>query len=71
MTQLFQDAMAIVRHLGKPDLFITITCNPDWPEIRDAMFEEQTAVDQPDLVARVFSMRLTMILDDILKKYLW
>jgi len=28
MQQNFQDAMAIVRELGKPDLFITITCNP-------------------------------------------
>ena len=31
----FQDAMAIVRNLGKPDFFITITCNPQWPEIAD------------------------------------
>ena len=35
MTQNYQDAMAIVRMKGKPDLFITMTCNPNWCEIRD------------------------------------
>ena len=29
----FQDAMAIARKFGKPTLFITMTCNPEWPEI--------------------------------------
>ena len=33
MTQLFQDAMAICRHFHKPDLFLTMTANPKWPEI--------------------------------------
>ena len=31
------DAMAIVRAFGKPTLFITITCNPTWPETADAL----------------------------------
>ena len=31
MAQLYQDAMNIVRRFGKPDLFITFTCNPTWP----------------------------------------
>src|SRR6266487_3678885 len=35
MHKLYQDGMAIVRTYGKPDLFITITCNPNWPEIKD------------------------------------
>ena len=34
MQQLYQDAMAIVAHLGKPDLFLTFTCNPNWKEVR-------------------------------------
>ena len=29
----FLDDMAIVQHLCKPDLFITMTCYPQWPEI--------------------------------------
>ena len=28
MQQLYQDSMAIVREFGKPDLFVTVTCNP-------------------------------------------
>lgn len=32
MHQNFQDAMAIVRAIGKPDLFISFTCNPNWKE---------------------------------------
>ena len=28
MQQLYQDSMAIIRHFGKPALFITFTANP-------------------------------------------
>ncbi len=37
MNQLYQDAMAKVRKFGKPDLFVTFTCNPKWKEITDAL----------------------------------
>lgn len=30
MNARYQDAMAIVRNCGKPDYFITMTCNPKW-----------------------------------------
>jgi hypothetical protein len=30
MVQNYQDAMAICRFYGPPDLFITFTCNPKW-----------------------------------------
>lgn len=33
MHQLYQDAMGLIRKFGKPDLFITMTCNSNWPEI--------------------------------------
>ena len=33
MFQNYLDAMSIVQHFGKPSLFITMTCNPRWPEI--------------------------------------
>jgi len=36
MQQRYQDCMAVVRHYGKPDLFITFTCNPKWQEVRVA-----------------------------------
>ncbi len=31
MHQRFQDAMIMVMKIGKPDLFITFTCSPQWP----------------------------------------
>ena len=30
----FQDGMAICREYHKPDYFITMTCNPNWGEIK-------------------------------------
>jgi hypothetical protein len=34
MDGLYFDAMAISAAVRFPDLFITFTCNPNWPEIR-------------------------------------
>ncbi|CAJ0641618.1 4542_t:CDS:2 [Entrophospora sp. SA101] len=67
MHQLYQDGMAIVRVFGKPDLFITMTCNPQWPEITNELLPGQMAQDRPDLIARVFNMKLKVMLGDILK----
>ncbi|XP_024004792.1 uncharacterized protein LOC112081952 [Eutrema salsugineum] len=33
MNNNYLDAMAICKYFGFPDLFITFTCNPNWPEI--------------------------------------
>ena len=37
MSQLFHDSMAICCHFCKPDLFLTMTANPNWPEIQDQL----------------------------------
>ncbi len=68
MHKLYQDEMAIVQVFGKPDLFITITCNPKWPEIQNALLSGQTAQDCPELISRVFNMKLKAIFKDILKE---
>ena len=61
--------MAIVQIIGKPDLFIiTITCNPSWPEIINALLLGQLAQDRSDLIARVFNVKLKTIFKDILKE---
>lgn len=67
MHQLYQDAMSIVRAYGKPDLFITFTCNPKWPEINNELLKGQEPNDRPDLIARVFKIKLKELLDDLLK----
>lgn len=68
MQQRYQDSMAIVRAKGKPDLFITMTCNPRWPEIAQHLLSHQTAQDRPDLCTRVFHAKLHAMLDDLVKK---
>ena len=42
MRQNFQDSMAVVRDKGKPDLFITMTCNPNWKEIKDQLLRSNS-----------------------------
>ena len=44
-----EDALAIVNRRGRPQLFITITCNPEWPEIVENLLPGQKAADRPDL----------------------
>lgn len=61
MIQDFQDAMAIVAKYGKPDLFQTITCNPGWREIKENLEPGQTASDRPDLIARVFKLKISQL----------
>lgn len=57
--------MAIVRAFGKPDLFVTITCNPAWPEVTQALLPGQRPEDRPDILARVFQMKLKKLIADI------
>jgi len=68
MWQLYQDAMAIVRHCGKPDLFITMTCNPLWPEIVRELWPGQTVQDRPELLVRVFKLKLYELIRDLTKR---
>ena len=53
MYQRYQDAKTLVQIYGKPDLFITITCNPRWPEIITELLSEQTPQDRPDLIGKI------------------
>ncbi|XP_058122850.1 uncharacterized protein LOC131264589 [Anopheles coustani] len=48
---------------GQPDVFITVTCNPNWPEITEALLLRQ---NRPDLTARVFRLKLKSLLEDLL-----
>ena len=61
----YHDATAIVQEFCKPDLFITFTTNPHWREIEENLFENQTAYDRPDLVARVFQLKKNQLLKDL------
>ena len=62
---LFTDAMAIVRKYGKPDLFITFTASADWPEIKESLRKEENSFNRPDVVSRVFEMKVHELIKDI------
>lgn len=63
MLQNYQDAMAICRWAGYPDIFITFTCNPAWPEITRFCTEHSlTPSDRPDILSRVFKMKLKSLI---------
>ncbi|XP_071699902.1 uncharacterized protein [Rutidosis leptorrhynchoides] len=59
LMQNYLDTMVIVRHFGYPDLFITFTCNPTWPEIaRFLNNKQQNPEDRPDILCRLFKIKL-------------
>lgn len=48
MHEYTQDAMTYVRNYGRPDLFVTFTCNPKWVETESLLLPGQTAGDRLD-----------------------
>ena len=45
------DSLALAREFGRPLYFITMACNPDWPEITNQLTRGQMASDVPVIVA--------------------
>ncbi|AQL05669.1 hypothetical protein ZEAMMB73_Zm00001d047132 [Zea mays] len=58
MRRRYMDAMALVRKFGKPDIFLTMTCNPNWDEITRELLPMQSPQDRPDLVVLMFLAKL-------------
>ncbi|XP_071582444.1 uncharacterized protein [Temnothorax nylanderi] len=58
MHERTQDAMTYVRYHGRPDLFITFTCNPKWKDITDVLLSGQKSHDRHDIIARVFHLKV-------------
>jgi hypothetical protein len=71
MHEYTQDAMTYVRKHGRPDLFITFTCNPAWQEIEENLFFGQRATDRHDIIARVFKRKLTQLIEIITKQFVY
>ena len=63
-----QDALALLRIHKGSDLFITFTANPNWCEITEALLPGQSVSDRPDIIARVFHLKVMSLLDDIMNK---
>ena len=64
-----KDAMVICKKIGYPDLFITITWNVNLSEIREfVLVKGLSTLDIPDIVYRVFKMKLDEMMTDFKKK---
>lgn len=71
MKNNYLDAMAICKYFGFPDLFITFTCNPKWPEITRYLQQRRlTADDRPDIIGRIFKIKLDSLMIDLTDKEL-
>ncbi|XP_076903118.1 uncharacterized protein LOC143558087 [Bidens hawaiensis] len=59
MMQNYLDAMCLCRWYGYPDFFLTITCNPGWPEVKRFLKDTNlNSEDMPDILCRIFKMKL-------------
>lgn len=68
MKKRYLNAMSLVQRYGKPDLFITMTCNVNWPEIKNELAVGEEAQNRPDLVARIFRAKLLALKKHIMEK---
>ncbi|XP_074296943.1 uncharacterized protein LOC141627609 [Silene latifolia] len=68
MKKRYLNSMALVQRYGKPDLFVTMTCNASWPEIKAQLAPGEEAHNRPDLVARVFRAKLLDLKKQIVNK---
>ncbi|KAL5179103.1 hypothetical protein HKD37_01G000483 [Glycine soja] len=57
-----------LHHVGFPNLFITLTCNPNWPEIRRLLSPlNLKPTGRPDIVSRIFRLKYEHMLSDLTK----
>ncbi|GFW10573.1 helitron_like_N domain-containing protein [Trichonephila clavipes] len=71
MHEYAQDAMTYVRAYGRPDLFVTFTCNPTWNEIKELLLVGQSSSDRHNITARVFKQKLKCLMDFIIKHHVF
>ncbi|KAL4583062.1 hypothetical protein LXL04_007626 [Taraxacum kok-saghyz] len=70
MRRRFLDAMTLVQDDGKPDIFLTITCNPGWPEmwrdnrvvkkVRDKILDNRWVVPYNPKLLMMFNCHLNV-----------
>ncbi|XP_075080477.1 uncharacterized protein LOC107824485 [Nicotiana tabacum] len=71
MRRRYMDAIALIQYFGKPDFFITMTCNPSWPEIKEHLLLADEVQNRPDLVIRIFRAKVEELKIDILKRQIF
>jgi len=64
-------AISLVQKYSKSYLFITITCNPKWPEIQSELQKYEKAENNLDLIARVFHSKLNELSNQIMSRHIF
>ncbi|KAL6581116.1 hypothetical protein OROMI_007039 [Orobanche minor] len=67
----YMNALALVQKYGKPDFFITMTCNPKWKEIQDQLLPFEEAQNRPDLLIRVFHAKNEVLKQELTQKQIF
>jgi hypothetical protein len=69
MIENSQDAMMFCRWADYTDLFITFTCNAKWSKIEIflSIHPSKKPDDRPDILGRVFKIKLDQLLHDLKK----
>ncbi|XP_022841901.1 uncharacterized protein LOC111365576 [Olea europaea var. sylvestris] len=70
MTKRYMDAMSIIQRYGKPDVFLTMTYNPNWLEIKCELKESDEIQNRPDLFVRIFRAKFEELKADLVKRKL-
>ncbi|KAG6732517.1 hypothetical protein I3842_01G182300 [Carya illinoinensis] len=68
MRKRYMEAMALVQRFGKPDIFLTMTCNPNWEEILEQLNPHEEVQNRPHLIARIFRAKLEELKIDLFKR---
>lgn len=46
------DIISLSHKDGYPNIYLAVTCNPQWLEIKNALLPGQSVIDRPDITAR-------------------
>jgi hypothetical protein len=69
--QCFHDGINIVNQIDSPCLIGTMTCNPEWREVKENLEFGEKPFDRIDLLDRVFKMKLNALIEDIFEKHVF
>ncbi|XP_074298196.1 uncharacterized protein LOC141629021 [Silene latifolia] len=71
MKKRYLNSMSLVQCYGKPDLFVTMTSNANWPEIKRELGVGEEAQNRPDIVARAFRAKLLSLNKLIMEEHIF
>jgi hypothetical protein len=61
----YKDFVAAFRHHAGVDAFVTMTANPNWPEVLSALKPGASPEDRSDIMNRVFKLKLAKLIKEI------